>query len=111
MGIFICSRTMDKSWMRMSRCSKEHLDGIEAFLEFAFRNTKTPGFILCPCNRCRMSKTLTQEVVYDHLMTGPGILKGYTDWVLHGDKINASVNRESVLQGPTTAPINRMPPL
>ncbi|XP_062162205.1 uncharacterized protein LOC133869265 [Alnus glutinosa] len=102
---------MDKSWMRMSRGSKEHLDGIQAFLNFAFSNTNTPGFILCPCKRCRMSNSLTHEVVYDHLMTGPGILEGYTDWVLHGEKINASVNRESVSHGPVTAPTNRMPPL
>jgi hypothetical protein len=95
----------------MSRGSKEHLDGNEAFLNFAFRNTNTPGFILCPCKRCRMSNSLMQEVVFDHLMTGPGILERCTDWVLHGEKINASVNRDSVLHDPITAPTIRMPPL
>ena len=55
--------------------------------------------------KCCLRKTLPQEVVYDHLLAGAGILEGYEDWVMHGESINAPVNVEPVHDASTVAPV------
>jgi hypothetical protein len=96
---------MDKSWMRMKRASIEYMDGVKSFWRFAVANSRTPGFIVCPCKKCCLRKTLPQEVVYDHLLAGAGILEGYEDWVMHGESINTPVNVEPVHDASTVAPV------
>jgi hypothetical protein len=55
------------------------MDGVKAFLIFSAINSKTKGFIVCPCKKCCLGMTLREVVVYDHLTSGAGILEaGYT---------------------------------
>ena len=45
---------MDKSWIHMHRTSPEYRNGVESFLEFAFRNAGGSKLIVCPCNKCKV---------------------------------------------------------
>jgi hypothetical protein len=104
-----CSEDMDKSWMRKWRRSKEYMDGVKEFMIFSAANSKTKGFIVCPYKKCCLGMTLWEDVVYDHLTSGAGILEGYTEWVMHGEQINPSVNRDPRFEEPTGSPIEKMP--
>ncbi|XP_062170587.1 uncharacterized protein LOC133876332 isoform X2 [Alnus glutinosa] len=78
------SKAVDKSWMRKWRGSTEYMDVVKAFLIFSAVNSKTKGFIVCPCKKCCLGMTLREVVVYDHLTSGAGILEaGYTEWVVY----------------------------
>jgi hypothetical protein len=67
------------------------MDGVEEFMIFSATNSKTKGFIMCPCKKCCLGVTLREDVVFDHLTSRVGILEGYTEWVMHGEQINPSV--------------------
>ena len=44
---------MDKSWMKLTnRRSREYLDGIQQFLNFASNHAHLDGMISCPCKQC-----------------------------------------------------------
>jgi hypothetical protein len=103
------SEDMDKSWMRKWRGSKEYMDGVKEFMIFSAANSKTKGFIVCPCKKCCLGMTLREDVVYDHLTSGAGILEGYTEWIIHRKQINPSVNRDPIVKESTGSPIDRMP--
>jgi hypothetical protein len=105
-----CSEDMDKSWMRKWRGSKEYMDGVKEFMIFLAANSKTKGFIVCPCKKCCLGVILREDVVYDHLTSGAGILEGYTEWIMHGEQTNPSDNRDSIVEESTgSTPIERMP--
>ncbi|XP_073309702.1 uncharacterized protein [Primulina huaijiensis] len=75
---------MDKSWMFLSRQTKEYRKGLESFLDFAFSNANIDGMIACPCAKCTSGICVSREDVCDHL-TVDGVIKGYTHWVAHGE--------------------------
>ena len=79
---------MDKSWMTKSRSSREYMEGVKSFVSFAIRNSREYETIVCPCKKCRFNKRLRPQQVHDHLIGGTGILPGYTEWVLHGEKVD-----------------------
>jgi len=64
---------------------------------------------VCPCKKCCLGMTLREDVVYDHLTSGAGILEGYTEWIMHRKQINPSVNRDPIVKESTGSPIDRMP--
>jgi len=55
------------------------MDGVKEFMIFSAANSKTKGFIVCPCKKCCLGVTLWEDIVYDHLTSGAGILEGYTN--------------------------------
>jgi hypothetical protein len=73
--------------MKMWRGSIEYMDGALAFVKFASENSTTKGYIVCPCKKCLLGRTLPLDVVYDHLTSGKGILEGYTEWIMHGETL------------------------
>jgi hypothetical protein len=102
---------MDKSWMKKFRGSREYINGVKEFVSFAISNSKTKEFIVCLYKKCSLRKKLRPEEVYDHLTGGSGMLEGYTNWVCHGEKINASHNTKPVIEGSSSAPVDRAPNL
>ncbi|XP_028074698.1 uncharacterized protein LOC114277071 [Camellia sinensis] len=82
---------MDKSWMKKSRLSRDYMQGIKEFLEFASHNVSNDGTISCPCMRCVNSYMLTLEVVHHHLVFY-GISPGYNCWYLHGEIMSATTS-------------------
>ncbi|XP_020082508.1 uncharacterized protein LOC109706120 [Ananas comosus] len=75
---------MDKSWMKKPRSSTEYKEGVNQFLDFAFRNASNGGKIMCPCIRCVNSSLQTLDDVKVHLICD-GFLRGYTRWICHGE--------------------------
>jgi hypothetical protein len=51
------------------------------------------------------------QEVYDHLTDGSEMLEGYTDWVCHGEKINASHSTKPIIEGMNSTQIDRAPNL
>ncbi|XP_057436928.1 uncharacterized protein LOC130729257 isoform X3 [Lotus japonicus] len=78
---------MDKEWTKHPRFSKEYINGVQSFLDFAYTKGRPQGDeILCPCTKCRNCCWTTRNVVADHLIA-KGFLKGYDVWVHHGEPI------------------------
>ena len=64
--------------MNLARYSKEYIDGIESFLDFAYSYGDPHGEkIQCPCVKCCSILWNRRNVVYDHLICH-GFVKGYT---------------------------------
>ena len=71
--------------MNLARYSKEYIDGIESFLDFAYSYGDPHGEkIQCPCAKCCNILWNRRNVVYDHLICH-GFVKGYTRWINHGE--------------------------
>ncbi|XP_049345424.1 uncharacterized protein LOC125809936 [Solanum verrucosum] len=71
--------------MKLARYSKEYIDGVESFLDFAYFYGDPQGEeIQCPCAKCCNICWTRKKVVYDHLI-GYGFVKGYTRWINHGE--------------------------
>ena len=71
--------------MNLARYSKEYIDGIESFLDFAYSYGDPHGEkIQCPCAKCCNILWNRRNVVYDHLICH-GFIKGYTRWINHGE--------------------------
>ncbi|GLT54466.1 hypothetical protein SLA2020_276610 [Shorea laevis] len=98
---------MDKSWMKKWRGTAEYVRGVEAFLSFAVSNSITKEFIVCPCKKCRFRYKLHRDEVYDHLIGLNGIVEGYTDWIWHGEKINNDLQRDPIIEGSDSSPVNK----
>jgi len=80
---------VDKEWTKFPRFSKEYINGVELFLDFAYSSGRAQGNeILCPCSKCRNCCWARRDVVYDHLIA-IGFLKGYKIWVNHGEEISS----------------------
>ncbi|PKA45796.1 hypothetical protein AXF42_Ash018347 [Apostasia shenzhenica] len=75
---------MDKTWITKPKNSREYLDGVEKFLNFAFENGSINGMIRCPCRTCYNNNYYTREVVLEHLLWY-GFPQGYTNWICHGE--------------------------
>jgi hypothetical protein len=100
---------MDKSWMRKPKSSREYIRGVMAFVKFASENSRRKGFIVCPCKKCSLGKTWSNEVVFAHLTSGAGIIEGYTEWIMHGEPIVAPADREAISEAPSTVRVDSIP--
>ncbi|XP_027912664.1 uncharacterized protein LOC114172283 [Vigna unguiculata] len=84
---------MDKSWIEMPRNTPQYMEGLKTFLDFSFANSSVRGEIVCPCPKCNFNKWQCREIVYEHLIIKP-FPKGYTVWLLHGERKGANVTDE-----------------
>ncbi|KAG6397517.1 hypothetical protein SASPL_143686 [Salvia splendens] len=75
---------MDRSWITKSRITTEYQNGLQYFLDYAFRNTSMNDKILCPCKRCGMGICVSRDDAFEHL-TVDGFIPGYTQWIAHGE--------------------------
>lgn len=89
---------LNKDWIDAPQNSDEYKNGIEKFLDFAFKNSTmeveggneseddepNEPEILCPCDKCSNRFWLTREVVYNHLIVNQ-FNKRYKDWNFHGE--------------------------
>ncbi|KAJ8434140.1 hypothetical protein Cgig2_000860 [Carnegiea gigantea] len=95
---------LNKEWMKLYRSSHDYLDGVDAFLNFAFRDVREEDknrlTIRCPCDKCRNALLKTRlEARFDLLRCG--IYEKYTTWEFHDESIdqfngdNSSENNEN----------------
>ena len=56
--------------------SKDYLDGVESFLNSAFKSETIDGKISCPCKKCVRYYHRNHTEIYDHLVVN-GIMHGY----------------------------------
>jgi len=98
---------MDKSWIDMPRNTPQYMDGLNKFLDFAFANSGVRGKIVCPCQKCNFNKWQDRELVYEHLILKP-FPKGYTMWLLHGERRGVNVTDETRVMSQEDNEINPM---
>ncbi|KAL7218732.1 hypothetical protein ACSBR2_011915 [Camellia fascicularis] len=79
---------MDKSWMMIKDWlkSKEYLEGVQSFIEFATKNLGPQDEIHCPCVDCLNGTKFSRHVVRLHLIRR-GIAISYRTWVHHGEHV------------------------
>ncbi|XP_060969762.1 uncharacterized protein LOC133036989 [Cannabis sativa] len=93
---------MDKSWMKQSRLSDSYQQGVNLFLDFAFKNGSHERKIVCPCVKCCLISPVTRSIAFDHLICN-GFMEGYTKWILHGEtSSHAPQNIESTVSDTPT---------
>ena len=99
---------MDKSWINKSRSSKEYFDGVQNFIKFAIEKANMNGKILCPCRKCVNCSALAPKTVEEHLVWN-GFLKGYTEWVFHGESMLSSpCNQPSYIEHTSSCGVSNM---
>ncbi|XP_057435111.1 uncharacterized protein LOC130727860 [Lotus japonicus] len=81
-----------RMWMDYDRVSKEYLDGVESFLDHAFRESNGET-IPCPCKKCVLHYVVNRAMAYEHLMVN-GIIPSYDTWFCHGESINVLNRKE-----------------
>ncbi|KAK3014435.1 hypothetical protein RJ639_008063 [Escallonia herrerae] len=85
---------MDKEWLNLPRASEAYHQGVNRFLDFAFRNVGTSsGEILCPCTRCVNGLFQKREIVEEHLVMR-GFANHYRIWKDHGEVNHGEVQGE-----------------
>ena len=90
---------MDRSWMNARRTSREYIDGVEAFIEFAKRNDPNDkGMYYCPCVKCLNDCRLSVDDIRDHLICD-GIHSNYQRWMWHGEEGSSSESDEDNGEG------------
>ncbi|KAL7207974.1 hypothetical protein ACSBR1_029845 [Camellia fascicularis] len=79
---------MDKSWMMIEDRlkSKEYLEGVQSFIDFAMQNLGPQDEIRCPCVDCLNGTKFSPHVVQLHLIRR-GIACSYRTWVHHGNHV------------------------
>ena len=70
--------------MTKSRMTIEYQNGLEYFLDYAFRNASMKDKILCPCKRCGVGISVSRDEAFEHL-TVDGYIPRYTQWIAHGE--------------------------
>ena len=71
--------------MNLARYTKEHIDGVESFLDFSFSYGDLMGEeIQCPCAKCCNICWTQRNIMYDNLIFY-GFVKCYTRWINHGE--------------------------
>jgi hypothetical protein len=66
------------------RMSRQYLDGVKMFLDFAKAVGDLNGNIPCPCKNCVNFYRQTPKIVRIHLLQC-GIMQSYTKWFEHGE--------------------------
>ncbi|PKU61656.1 hypothetical protein MA16_Dca028239 [Dendrobium catenatum] len=76
---------MDKSWITKAMWSRDYVNGVNNFIEFAGRSQNISGKILCPCKSCINRYFHSMKDVKDHLISR-GFFPGYVVWNRHGEE-------------------------
>ncbi len=78
------STAMDKSWMDLSnRSLPEYQQGVDQFIQFAFKDYNADKFLRCPFRKCKNNHFFDQNNIKEHLFIH-GVQKDYKLWVYHG---------------------------
>ncbi|CAN0880936.1 hypothetical protein LINGRAHAP2_LOCUS13937 [Linum grandiflorum] len=75
---------MDKSWIKEPRYTRQYIEGVEEFLQFAFDNSADGVHTICPSTKCNMKRFQTRYDVRCNLLPKP-FPQGYTMWTRHGE--------------------------
>ena len=76
-----------------NRRSREYLDGVQQFLNFASNHAHPDGTISCPCKKCVHTNSWPIDVVEAHLVS-KGICRGYNPWIFNGESSSAKTSTE-----------------
>lgn len=101
---------MDKSWLSAGRTSSKYHEGVNYFLEFAFKHATRPNFLLCPCTKSRNLRCLDTTTIKEHLYIHR-VMENYTSWVWHGERGHSSTKEDATTydfdycDGPTFAKV------
>ncbi|KAL0909142.1 hypothetical protein M5K25_023674 [Dendrobium thyrsiflorum] len=76
---------MDKSWITKAKWSRDYVNGVNNFIEFASQSQNLLGKILCPCKSCINRYFHSMKDVKDHLIS-KGFFAGYVVWNRHGEE-------------------------
>jgi len=69
---------MEKEWTKRPRFSREYIEGLESFLDYAYSKGRPKGQqILCPCASCKNCWWATRNMVYDHVIAIGFLSKPY----------------------------------
>ncbi|XP_062020749.1 uncharacterized protein LOC133737149 [Rosa rugosa] len=79
---------MDKTWVKLNRCSTEYLVGMHNFVQHSLRVAGRDGLIKCPCRLCCNRDSFSPATVKEHLKVD-GMDPVYEDmlWVDHGEAL------------------------
>ncbi|KAL3834122.1 hypothetical protein ACJIZ3_008858 [Penstemon smallii] len=75
---------MDKSWIDLESKTPAYLRGIDAFLDFAFKNRPNDTTISCRCEKCDNRYFQSRMDIRDHCFFN-GFSKNYKNWTYHGE--------------------------
>ena len=85
---------MDRSWMKLTNIrSREYLDGVQQFLNFASNHAHPNGTISCSCKQCVHTNSWPIDVVQAHLVS-KGICRIYNPWVFNGESSSTQTSFE-----------------
>jgi hypothetical protein len=69
--IYISMSSLDRSWMYGPRLSNEYINGLDAFIDLAYKDMvdNDRGFICCLCKHCKNEKKYrSDDVLRTHLI-------------------------------------------
>ena len=69
--------------MKITNRSREYLDGVQQFLNFASNHAHPDGTISCLCKKCVHTNSWPINVVQTHLVSKE-ICKSYNPWIFNG---------------------------
>ena len=85
---------MDRSWMKLMNIrSREYLDGVQQFLNFASNHAHPNGTISCSCKQCVHTNSWPINLVRAHLVS-KGICRIYNPWVFNGESSSTQTSFE-----------------
>ncbi|XP_058006762.1 uncharacterized protein LOC131182131 [Hevea brasiliensis] len=98
-----------KGWMDLvgDSLNDVYLRGVEEFLDYTFKKTRRRGEVHCPCVKCSNTYSATREVVGTHLRVY-GIIRNYTFWYHHGERVGESESNLESVQKSEDEPSNEM---
>ncbi|XP_075659328.1 uncharacterized protein LOC142629262 [Castanea sativa] len=96
---------MDKSWMPMAktpdgRLSRQYIEGVNTFINFARSVVDLSGNILYPCIHCVNCYRQSLQIVRIHLLHR-GIMQSYVNWYNHGEPrvLNENIHDNEMSDG------------
>jgi hypothetical protein len=89
---------MDRKWILLrDRESKEYIDGINNFIDFAFMNKdRVTSSIKCPCPKCVNRFYHKLQTVKGHIEMY-GFDRTYQNWIFHGERFIAKSSNSDVV--------------
>jgi len=73
-------KTMDHSWMSLSRSSLGYKIALNEFLDDYFAKIAIGNQICCPCKKFQRHFCYSRDVIHDYLIVN-GFVKGFKEWV------------------------------
>ena len=96
-----------KSWMALPRFEDQYMNGVDYFLDKAFERAAIGKEILCPCKNCCNRYWEKRDNVREHLIVD-GFMKGYSEWVFHGEGYTSRINEEHIFNDGGLNPLDDM---